>query len=315
MNHNTIKVIKPGVNSQIQDLGRFGFLQMGLSQSGALDEIAYRYNNALLNNSNNAAQIEIAIGGAEFSFLTNTVIAITGASAELKLNGTLISNWSTHALKANDILTIGGIKNGMFIYLGIAGGFSCDEVKGSQSTTVRLALGGYHGRALQKDDVLNVNTKDTNAKPSLTVPRVQQQHYFQQVIKVIPSYQFAQFEQTVRTQFLNNQYQLLRGNRMGYFFEAAVPLNYSQGELSSEGILPGAIQITNAGQPIILHKDAQSIGGYPKIAAVSRLSLSIIAQLTPGKVIQFQLSDEQTTVADWQAELKHIEQLQNYWYQ
>lgn len=309
-----IAVIKPGVNSQIQDSGRFGYLQMGLSQSGALDEVAYRYNNALLNNADNAAQIEIAVGGAEFVFLIDSVIALSGASAAIKLNNVALSNWSTHAVSKGDVLNIGGVRHGMFIYLGIAGGFCCDTVKGSQSTTVRLALGGYHGRALQANDKIAANPTSSIAKPNLTVPQKHQQQYFNQPIKVMPGYQFERFDEPVRTQFFANEYQLLRGNRMGYFFDSNVPLSYAQGELSSEGILPGAIQITNAGQPIVLHKDAQSIGGYPKIGAVSRLSLSIIAQLTPGKSIQFQRCDEQTAIADWQAQLSHIQQLQCYWY-
>lgn len=309
-----LKVIKPGVNSQIQDSGRFGFLQIGLSQSGAMDEVAYRYNNALLNNTDNAAQIEIAIGGAEFTFLADTVIATCGASAAIKLNGEAISNWASHAVRKGDVLSIAGTRNGVFIYLGIAGGFNSDEVKGSQATTVRLGLGGHHGRTLQAGDVIAGNKAKHLTKAGLTVPRQAQQQYFEAPIKVIPSYQFNHFSQSVREQFFANDYQLLRGNRMGYFFENKTPLSYEHGELSSEGILPGAIQITNAGQPIVLHKDAQSIGGYPKIGAVSRLSLSIISQLTPGKSVRFQLSNIPSVSTDWQAQLEHIQQLRDYWY-
>lgn len=308
-----LRVIKSGVNSQIQDNGRFGCLQMGLSQSGVMDEIAYQYNNALLNNADHVAVIEIAMGGAEFEFITNSVIAITGASAELKLNGQSINNWASHAVNEGDKLLISGAKNGLFIYLGIAGGFLTEPVKGSQSTTLRLGLGGFYGRALKANDYIDYMTNH-HARTELTLPRHVQQQYFHAPIYVIPSYQYSLFSQFARDIFFNSKYKLLRGDRMGYFFESSTALTFDHGELNSEGILPGAIQITHTGQPIVLHRDAQSIGGYPKMGALTRHSLSVISQLIPSKQIQFQLTDRETAKQQWHTEYQQIKTLQNYWY-
>lgn len=277
--------------TQYQDLGRFGHLHNGFSHSGAMDETAFAINNRLLGNADNATQIEFALGGLQLRALADCTIAISGAEFNATLNGKPLANFASHTVLQNDVLAFGfaaDTVSGQYAYLAVAGGFAVKPFLDSTATTQRLAIYPNHysgGEALGEYSIL---AGDNRFAPLLqSLPKHQQPDYANTMIEVIPAYQFEQFSETARQQFSTQTFSVKATNRMGTKLTAEQPIIYDGGELLSEGIIPGAIQIPPDGNPIVLQKDAQSIGGYPKIGVVPSDSLSRLAQQRAGQGIRF----------------------------
>lgn len=279
--------------TQYQDLGRFGHLHNGFSHSGAMDETAFAINNRLLGNDDNVTQIEIALGGLQVRALADCTIAISGAYLNPTLNGKPLANFASHAILQNDVLAFGFAADnmsGQYAYLAVAGGFEVKPFLDSTATTQRLAIypNNYGGGALGEYSIL---AGDNRLAPLLhSLPIHQQPDYANTMIEVIPAYQFEQFNEIAKQQFTNQTFIVKATNRMGTKLSAEQPMNYDSGELLSEGIIPGAIQIPPDGNPIVLQKDAQSIGGYPKIGIITEPYRSLLAQSPVGHEVRFQFA-------------------------
>ena len=285
-----LNIIKPGWQSTIQDLGRQGYFRTGLSEGGALDEVAFRWANALLNNPVNAACIEILMGNFEAEFEQATCIAITGADLACTINGKAVPNWQSLLVKKGDQIKFSSPINGLRAYLAVAGGWQTPVQFGSRSTVPREKLGGLDGDKLKTGQVLPYI-------PSLSAPTVQLHERWipdystEIVLKVVPSYQYERFSETAKTRFFTSEYRVSqRIDRMGYRLEGSVVKAENQ-QLISEGIAMGAIQVPPDGQPIVLLKDRQTIGGYPKLGCVASLDCSLLSQRKPDDKVRFELSD------------------------
>jgi biotin-dependent carboxylase-like uncharacterized protein len=281
------KVIKPGLLALIQDLGRHGHQSIGLTTGGPMDEVAFRWANALLDNDSNSPEIEITFGMFTLEAQADTSIAITGADLAATLNDKSITPWQTYAIKKGDVLAFHQPVWGLRAYLAVKGGFHCEPTLGSVATVVREKIGGLTGKGdkLQKGDLLAYQAFSGHEKRS--VPRLAIPNYGNKEIPVILGYQYQSFSSLDRANFFSSDYTVSsNSDRMGYRLEGQEVHSDLKG-IISEGIAYGAIQVPKDGQPIVLLQDRQTIGGYPKMGCVTRVGGGILAQQKPGDIIQF----------------------------
>ena len=295
-------MIKPGWCTTVQDLGRHGCQQYGVSVSGAMDRLALVIANRLVNNHDSAAGLEITIVGPEFLFEHDAVVAITGADLSPAVNGHSVPLWSTVAIPAGGRLTFGRRQSGTRSYLAIAGGFDVPLLWGSRSTHLSTRTGGHDGRPLVADDELQVfpgargsdrpllgAALATSGRPIYTdSPTLRvlagPQHVSAEALSIL----------TATAYRLTNQ-----SDRMGYRLEG-VPIPYVPAHPRiSDGVTMGALQIPPDGQPILLMADRPTTGGYPKVATVICADLPQAAQLQPGDTVKFRT----TTLPDAEAAL------------
>lgn len=280
------RVKQAAIITQLQDLGRFGQMDIGFSQSGPMDDAAFAANNRLLGNAENAAQLEIAPGGLALEVLAETTLAIAGAYAMPTLDGKPLVNFHSYTAHAGQELRFGFAKHGQYCYLAVKNGFAGEALLNSLSTCARLQIFPLQ---ISKNTLL-CGTPETAANQGLA--RKEIPDYLNHELFVLPSYQYAQFSAETRARFTSQDYRIVTSDRMGTLLEAGQPLSYDGGELLSEGIVPGSIQLTHAGQPIVLQKDAQTIGGYPKIGVLTPESRSRLAQHRAGERVKFTFLDD-----------------------
>jgi biotin-dependent carboxylase-like uncharacterized protein len=289
---NTATVIASNPQTIVIDRGRKNAMAQGLSESGPMDEHAFLWANRLLGNSNhfdnNCACIEIALGGLALTFNTSCTIAITGAQMQAKINNRLIHNWASHAVKTGDTLSFGFAEHGNYSYLAIAGGFQTDELFQSKSCVLREKLGGHNnGKALAKNNVLYFN--EQACLPLKATPFHYQRQYHNNIIElgVITGYQFSKFTEQEQQLFFQQIYRVGHLiDRMGFQLQGTQKFT-SQIAMISEPIALGSIQITHSGQPIILMRDRQTIGGYPKLGTIVSSDIEKLAQCKPTQKIKF----------------------------
>lgn len=282
----SVTVRRGGVLSLLQDSGRRGCHRLGLTDGGALDGEAYHYLNRLLQNDPGATAIEVSVGGLCLQAQVDTFICVTGATLPLAINGEDRPLWCVHPVAAGDVIELGFATRGCRAYLGVAGGFMVTPQFGSAATVVREGLGGLHGRPLTAGDALDC--APVHRRRRLYLPDAQRPHYARQLtVRVLPGYQRHLFSRLEKRRFFGAPYTVSeRSDRMGYRLEGAA-IECAAPGLLSEGICQGAIQVPPDGDPIVLLRDRQTIGGYPKLGAALSLDCSRLAQLTPGAIVHF----------------------------
>ncbi|GAA5315894.1 MAG: biotin-dependent carboxyltransferase family protein [Candidatus Pelagadaptatus aseana] len=280
------EVINPGILSLLQDAGRLGKHQIGLTTGGPLDPEAFYWANQLCGNDTNTTTIEITVGGLQLEAQGDTTIAVTGANMALTINGEARQHWRSWPVQSGDRIALGFASEGCRAYLAVAGGFQIEPMFDSTATVVREGIGGLSGGGLQSGDKLPCTPTDMAQHWQL--PEQHIPHYSKQVtLRVIPGYQEHTFSRQQQRLFFHNTYTISdRADRMGIRLEGPKLKSSIEGILS-EGICLGAIQVPADGQPIILMNDRQTIGGYPKIGSVLSLDLARLAQLMPGDKVNF----------------------------
>lgn len=288
-----LKVINPGMLSLIQDSGRHGFHNIGITSGGPLDGYSADWANRLCENPTSTACLEILVGGLILESQITTQIAITGAVSPIQINDKKVESWCTHNLVPGDRISIGYATSGCRTYLAVAGGIQCPLIFNSASTVVREGLGGLHrdGRALEKGDILPCNNSQTTNTRAVSEQYRPQFDIEITQIRLVMGYQQHLFEPEQLNQFFNTEYTIsAQSDRMGYRLEGPAITHYNK-QMLSEGICLGAVQLPANGQPIILLCDRQTIGGYPKLGSVFSQDISKLAQLMPGRKIQFKPLD------------------------
>ncbi|MDX1525319.1 MAG: biotin-dependent carboxyltransferase family protein [Pseudidiomarina maritima] len=296
----SLRILQSGPLTTLQDFGRFGYLHQGISVGGPLDERAFLWANRLLNNHFNAAQLEITLGGFRAEFTAATAWVVTGAELPMSLNGQPVPAQQVQLAAAGDVLTVapGGV--GLRAYLAVAGGFIATPVYGSVATVVRDGLGGLQqqGQAVQSGDRIAYATVPgyrtlLGRRPGRTVaPQLPTAATGARdkpvILEVMASGQYAQFEPAQQQLFMDQLYQVTPAqDRMGVRLAAAEPLQWSQAQIISEPLPVGAVQIPPNGQPIVMLKDRQTLGGYPKLATLTWRAQNTLAQLPAASEIQF----------------------------
>jgi biotin-dependent carboxylase-like uncharacterized protein len=289
MSHFIVK--QPGLLTLIQDQGRYGAHDLGLTNGGPLDPMAFDWANRLLGNDINDTCLEVSFGGLILESQVDSSIAITGAELSCKINGKVIEQWRSHAIHKNDLLEFGYATAGVRAYLAVSGGFQIAPSFGSSATVVREKVGGLNGDKLQAGDELPCAAKSTNSCLSVAEadrPQYGTQYSKQATLRVVLGYQHQAFESLEQLKFFSFDYKVTdRSDRMGFRLEGEAIHTDMVGMLS-EGICHGAIQIPADGQPIVLMNDRQTIGGYPKIGSMIPIDTARLAQLQPGSSIKFE---------------------------
>lgn len=286
---NGIKILESGLLTTVQDLGRWGYQQVGMVVSGAMDHLSLQIANLLVGNSRSEAGLEITLLGPKIEFETGVVIAITGADLRPKINGEAVDGWRGIYVPKGSILEFGTIQSGCRAYLAVSGGFDLPEVMGSRSTYLRGKLGGLQGRVLAKGDYLPLRKKNLNPDD------LRFRWYFNQPkypatkeIRIVPGPQFEMFSATGIDNFFNDTYEVTSASdRMGYRLKGPEVEHLDGSDIISDGIPFGGIQVPADGMPIILMADRQTTGGYAKIGTVATVDLPLIAQSKPGDQLKF----------------------------
>jgi biotin-dependent carboxylase-like uncharacterized protein len=302
MGRPTFEVIRPGVFTSIQDLGRRGYFAVGIPPSGAMDRFALRMGNLLLKNPLGEAGIEVTAQGVKLRVLENTVIVLTGGDFDAKLNGRSIPSWQTIDLRKGDTLSMGEARVGWRSYICVAGGIDVPVVLGSKSTYLTGGLGGVRGRLLRKGDMLEAgdpkvpieSLKGRKVKGS-ALPEIEAVKR----LRVILGPQEDHVKDESIQVFLTSPYRAsIHSNRIGYRFEG--PQLYfkersgaqvggsNPSNIVDDGNAIGAIQIPGGKEPICLGPDGVSMGGYVKIACLITADMDKMAQLRLKESIQFQ---------------------------
>ncbi|MFV3403192.1 biotin-dependent carboxyltransferase family protein [Pseudomonas sp. NY15463] len=272
---------------QLQDAGRVGVRHLGVTQGGALDWVAMYWANWLLGNPLGAPLVEVALGGFALVAEQDCVLALAGADLDARVDDQPVLPWRSVRLAKGQRLILKQPKQGVRAYLAAPGGFLGDAVLGSCATVVREELGGIDGRgaALAKGQVLSFagDSPALREVPAALCPC----HVAKPVLDLVMGAQIGDFSGTSLFEAFNRDWTLdSRADRMGIRL-LGPQLVYQGAPMISEGIPLGAVQVPPDGQPIVLLNDRQTIGGYPRLGALTPLALAQLAQCMPGAVMRF----------------------------
>jgi len=282
----SFEILNTPIFATIQDKGRFSYTSIGVTNSGVMDEFSYEMANRLLGNEDKSNTIEVAFSNVHFKVNSNTTLAITGALCEFFINDILKTTWQTYNVKAGDIIKVGKILEGVRVYISVKDGFKIKKEFGSNSTTIKENLGGLDGDKLKKGQVLPFNSYSQSHNTRLKkefIPKFTNELE----LRVLLSYQDDSFQKVQIDKFFSSTYTITNEfNRMACKLRGEA-ISCDINGIISEGISFGAIQIPSNGQPIILLKDRQTIGGYPKIGSVLSIDCFKLSQCKPGCKIRF----------------------------
>jgi biotin-dependent carboxylase-like uncharacterized protein len=285
-----LRVKSPGLHTTVQDLGRDGFADVGVPPSGALDAVALRLANALVGNAPNAAALEVLVSGPTLEMLADAVhVAFVGGTAGMSVEDahhrSVAVGRSVH-LKKGEVVKLGMLARTSCGYIAVEGGIGVPLTLGSASTYTRGTLGGFEGRALRAGDVLHGEVGDTmRSELELTTPLDAD---FDAPIRVVLGPQDDHFTESAIKAFLAGTYSVsAQADRMGFRLEGPALAHTRGYNIVSDGIVSGSIQVPGSGQPIVLMRDYQTIGGYPKIATVISSDISRLGRRSPGAKVLF----------------------------
>ncbi len=283
-----LEVLRAGLQSTVQDQGRFGYAHLGISSSGAADNFSLTIGNILVGNPKHYAGIEMTIIGDKYHFKSDAFVALTGSEFEAELDNKSIPFWKRLPIKKGQILDIRSTKNGARCYLCVAGGINIEDVMGAKTTHLTSGIGGLHGRILKNLDELEFGPLDDLIKPikkvndSITTDT--------KIIKVTKGVQWPWFDKNQKNKLFQHQYQVTKlSNRMGLRLIGNAIKTKKGNEITTAGISLGSIQIPGDGQPIISFVEHQTTGGYPIIANVVSADIRKVGQLKAGDCFQFEL--------------------------
>ena len=279
-----LKVLHPGFYSTIQDSGRFGYRSFGVPKSGVMDAHSSRYANTLLRNHENDAVLEMTMQGGKFQFLEPTQIVISGSDMQPRLNSIPINNNTIINIAKNDILEFGKLKSGIRVYLAIKGGFKTEIVLGSRSQYKCITK----GFRLHKNDVIAYDSNNSIIKVSYSSVKYDDSILKSEKLEVFEGPEFKFLSEKQKKELMEIKFTITnKNNRMAYQLEPLF-LNEMPSILTSP-ILPGTVQLTPSGQLIVLMRDCQTTGGYPRIFQLTEQSINILCQKTIKHNISFRL--------------------------
>jgi antagonist of KipI len=284
-----IRILEPGPQTTVQDLGRAGQLRYGIPPSGPVDRFAFVVANRLVGNADGAAALECTLIGPRFEVDAAGAVAVTGADMSVTVNGAEAPRWATIALKAGDVVKLGPARAGVRSYIAFTGGLDVPLVLGSRSTYVRGRLGGLDGRALRRGDTPRVLSGPALVRPRRVARRALPDYPGEDAIRVVLGPQADRFTDAGVRVLLGSAYEVLpQSDRMGARLSGP-RIEHARGhDIISDGIALGSIQVPGDGQPIVLLVDRQSTGGYTKVATVCSCDVGRIGQTRPGQSLRFQ---------------------------
>lgn len=303
-----VKVIKPGLMTTIQDLGRPGYFHLGIPIGGAMDQMAMRAANLLVGNDEGAAGLEAVFMGPELEFTEDALVAVTGADIPILIDGEEQPSWTALAVKAGQRLGFGFLKSGARAYIAMAGGIDTQPMLGSRSTYAIGALGGLEGRAVAADDILPIGHGTSGVEGTTLAPDLRRTPGNATELRVLPGLYWHRIRETAQRSFFDDEWRVApEADRMGYRFRGGKPLEFVEREQPFgagsdpsnivDGCYPyGSIQVPGGTEPIVLHRDAVSGGGYFMIGTVISADMDLIGQLQPHTPVKFVEVDMETAL-------------------
>ena len=287
-------VTRAGFLTSVQDLGRTGFRQFGVSTSGALDSFGLRVANLLVGNDEGAAALEITLGGFQLRFEDERIVAWCGGEFDVQIGSRVLPAGHVAHLQAGDELKFGLAQIGCRCWLAISGGIDVPVVLGSRSTDLRANFGGLEGRTLRDGDVIPLSKWPGSPTPATAISSWSAPHDWISparrgpILRFIRGIDWERFNASTLQRFTNEAFSVSPdSDRMGVRFDGSELKREDETDLISEAVAPGTIQVPPSGKPILLLGDCQTIGGYPKIAHVITVDLGIAAQLRAGDGVRF----------------------------
>ncbi len=291
-----IIVNKPGMMSSFQDLGRIGYLRHGLPAAGCMDNYSCYLANWLVGNPKEAAVIEVTLTGPELYFESSAVVGIAGATFDVTLNGEAIDTQKTIVVPPESTLRFLSLRVGCRAYIAVAGGFAIESVLGSQSTYTPAQIGPLRGRLLAQNDCLPLLNASSHMLDNVTVRKIPGElnipYSNQWVLRVVDGVEYDQFTESSKQSFFSTAFQVsVQSNRMGYRLQrpstSSELQQVSLQEMITTALVPGSIQVTSEGDPIITLADGQTSGGYPRIANVIQADYHLLGQIKPRDFVRF----------------------------
>ncbi|SEI77977.1 biotin-dependent carboxylase uncharacterized domain-containing protein [Arthrobacter sp. yr096] len=312
------EIKNPGLATTVQDQGRVGYYNVGIPQSGSMDQYSAELGNALVGNPATDAVLECTYLGPVLVSDADAIVAITGAPVEVKVNGETQPQWTRLQLSAGDELSFGVIQGGTRYYIAVRGGIDVPEVLGSRSTYTLGGIGGLNGRKLEAGDVVPVGAPDGDLPALEVMPEPFRPTFAkEQTVRIVLGLYDHRLTDTGKANLLNGEWKVTPvADRMGLRYsgpgvewkerEQPFGAGSDPSNIVDAGYAVGSIQIPGGTQPIILHRDAVSGGGYAMVATVISADMDLVARAAPGTVTRFvAVSQEEAIVArKGRAELK-----------
>ncbi|WP_405608084.1 biotin-dependent carboxyltransferase family protein [Polaribacter sp. Asnod1-A03] len=279
-----IKVLKAGFYASIQDKGRVGYANVGVPVSGVMDSYAANLSNSILDNSLEAAVLEITFGGTQLEFLTDTFICISGGDFLPKINQKSILMNARIKVSKNDILSFGKINFGVRCYLAVKGGFKTDTRLESRSFYQNIT----EDHIIRKNEILPINKIENQLKSTNTSIKVLKSHFETKEIKCFKGPEYDLLEDHQKEQLASQLFTISNdNNRMGYRLNETIENNLPS--ILTSAVLPGTVQLTPSGKIIVLMKDCQVTGGYPRVLQLLEREIGMLSQKTTHNRLKFML--------------------------
>lgn len=304
----SLRVLKPGLQTTIQDTGRHGYAALGVGTAGAMDDVALRLANALVGNACGAAALEMTMIGAELHIKRDSAIALTGAETELRLiapdgRTTMLSMWRPLQLRAGSVLACGKMRRGARSYLAVAGGLAPTRLLGSAATDINARLGPFGGRALRAGDVLDIgpvqddernvvaqsDTEDPDgASPTWSLDPRPWYADSEQPLRVLRGSHFDALDHASQQRLFDAEFRISAdSNRVGLRLDGPRLVLSEPIDLVTEPVATGTLQLPPDGQPIALMVEHPTTGGYPRIGQIAAIDLARLGQRRPGDALRF----------------------------
>ncbi|GJD48612.1 5-oxoprolinase subunit C [Methylobacterium crusticola] len=293
-----LEIAKPGLATTVQDLGRPGYYHLGIPLSGAMDREALVAANLLVGNHEGDAALEAVFLGPEIRFAGDATVAVTGADLPPRLDGAEQPGWAAFPVRAGQVLSFGYLKAGARAYIAVAGGLDVPVVLGSRSTYALGALGGHEGRALRAGDRIGVGAPRRPPPAGAALPDALRRRA-EPVLRVLPGLYDHRVTAEARERFFADTWKVApEADRIGYRFRGGRPLDFVPREppfgagsdpsnIVDSGYPYGSVQVPGGTEPIVLHRDAVSGGGYFMIGTVIAADMDLIGQLQPHQPMRF----------------------------
>ena len=317
-----IRVSAPGLATSVQDLGRPGYYHLGIPISGGMDQYALRAANLLVGNDEGSAVLEAVFMGPELEFTEDAFVAVTGAELPPRVDGELRESWTAFPVEAGQTLSFDYLRSGARAYIAVAGGIDVPVVLGSRSTYSLGALGGLDGRNLQAGDVLRIAATSRIVPEGRRVPeRLRRAPGRSVELRVIPGLYWHRITEESGRRFFDDTWKVaLEADRIGYRFRDGRPLQFVEREQPfGAGSDPsnivdscypyGSIQVPGGTEPIVLHRDAVSGGGYFMVGTVVSADMDLVGQLQPHTPIRFTCVDMAAALAARRHRERGLEQV------
>ncbi|QOR33692.1 biotin-dependent carboxyltransferase family protein [Clostridium sp. 'deep sea'] len=308
-----IIIKSPGLLTTVQDNGRSQLQHLGIPACGVMDYKAFQVANVLVGNNLDLAVLECTWSGPILEFTSNTLVAITGAEVDAKLNGYKVPTYTTIVIKAGDVLDLTTITFGVRAYVAVAGGINVPKILESRSTYLPIQFGDSDHKLKVNDELpltCSIYPIKTLKVPESSVLKYTNNDPKNNIINIVEGPQINYFSEDTQQSLTNSSYTLsAKSDRMGLRFEGVKLELLNSKPMISDGIPYGAMQITRGGLPIVMMADRQPTGGYPKIAKVAHSDLPKLAQLKPGNTVEFNWITLDQARDNYFVLQKHLKQL------